>query len=89
MYMKMSVTCSCGGTGPGSMLFDDVYSLGICASRLQREHSVLRAAMVRLRKSSKHEVQVRNSKVANLGVEIYQFGVNGSLFKQWKIRIDS
>ena len=40
---EMSVTCSCGGTGPGSMLFADVYSLGICVSRLQREHSVLRA----------------------------------------------
>ena len=33
-------TWSSGGTGPGSMLFMDEYSLGICLSRLHRTHSV-------------------------------------------------
>ena len=78
MYMKMAVTCSCGGTGPGSMLFADVYSLGICVSRLQREHSVLRAAMVRLGKCSKHEVQVRNPKSPSLSGNL-------SVWCEWKL----
>ena len=33
-------TWSSGGTGPGSMLFMDEYSLGICLSRLHCTHSV-------------------------------------------------
>ena len=48
------------------MLLAGEYSLGICVSRLQREHSVLQAAIARFGKCSKHEVQVWNSKDASL-----------------------